>query len=197
MSESALLIFTKNPVYGNVKTRLAATVGNDKALKIYQQLIQITHSATQKIVCDKIVFYNKAIEANDIWKTSYKKQLQQGNDLGEKMMNAFNNVFKNGFDKVVIIGTDCPELNEQIINNAFENLNEHDVVIGPAADGGYYLLGLKKLHRELFINIEWSTSTVLSATLQCCKQNNLSYFLLDELHDIDKAKDLIYLKHLL
>lgn len=197
MSKNALLIFTKNPVYGKVKTRLAATVGNDKALEVYKELIQYTYSATQEIDTHKIVFYDEAIEENDIWKDGYKKQVQQGDDLGEKMMNAFIYAFNNNCNNVVIIGTDCAELTASIINKAFEQLYNYDVVIGPAADGGYYLLGMKNTHNDLFENIQWSSPTVLLETIQRCKENSLHYFLLKELHDVDKEQDLIYMKHIL
>lgn len=195
MKKQALIVFVKNPVYGQVKTRLAATIGNKKALQIYQQLIQHTQSITQQLAVEKIVFYSDKIDANDLWQNEYQKQIQTGNDLGERMMNAFNYVFQNNYLKAVIIGTDCAELTSEIIANAFNKLNENDVVIGPAADGGYYLIGMKELHQQLFTNIEWSTNKVLQITIERCQQNHLSYFLLEELHDIDEEKDLEYMKN--
>jgi len=192
--KQALIIFQKNPVYAKVKTRLAATIGNDKALAIYRQLIQHTHFITQQLKADKIIFYSDVIDEDDNWNSEYLKQLQKGNDLGERMMNAFNYVFQNHFSNAIIIGTDCAELNEQIIAHAFEKLNEYDVIIGPAADGGYYLLAMKTMYHQLFTNIEWSTNEVLQSTIERCKQNHLSYFLLEELHDVDEEKDLQYLK---
>ena len=194
--KKALIIFIKNPVYGQVKTRLAATAGNVKALEIYKQLVQHTYSITHHLSVEKIIFYSNEIIEDDVWKDVFKKQLQCGNDLGERMMQAFNYTFKNNYSNVVIIGTDCPELNEQMIENAFEKLNEHDVVLGPAADGGYYLLGMKNLHKHLFIDVEWSTNKVLQTTMERCMQHSLNYFLLDELHDVDEEKDLQYMKHL-
>jgi rSAM/selenodomain-associated transferase 1 len=194
MTNDALIIFTKNLIYGNVKTRLAAVVGNKKAFNVYKKLIKHTHEITKQFACDIIVFYSDEIKADDIWQNANEKQLQKGNDLGEKMMNAFNTVFEKGYANIVIIGTDCPELNEEIINTAFVNLHKYAVVIGAAADGGYYLLGMKKMHRELFTNIEWSTNNVLQTTIKRCRQNHLLYFLLKELHDVDEEKDLQYMK---
>ena len=191
----ALIIFTKNLVYGKVKTRLAATVGNDKALEIYKQLIKHTHSISHKAKANKFVFYSDSIEEEDVWK-NYQKQLQKGNDLGEKMANAFMYAFKNNYREAIIIGTDCPELDEQIIADAFEQLKKYDVIIGPAADGGYYLLGIKKLYRQLFEDIEWSTKTVFSATINQCNKNQLTHFVLPVLHDVDEEKDLQYMKRI-
>src|SRR4051812_38990660 len=129
MKKQALIIFTKNAVYGKVKTRLAATIGNDKALEIDLQLIQHTYLIMRQLKTDRIVFYSDKIEADDIWNDGYKKEVQHGNDLGERMMNAFENVFQNDYSAAIIIGTDCPELDEKIVMNAFEILNDYDVVI--------------------------------------------------------------------
>jgi glycosyltransferase A (GT-A) superfamily protein (DUF2064 family) len=90
----------------------------------------------------------------------------------------------------VIIGTDCPDLNASVIMNAYVYLEDHDIVIGPASDGGYYLLGMKKLHPRLFEKIDWSTGKVLAQTLKICESSNLSTFLLPELSDIDDENDL-------
>ena len=113
------------------------------------------------------------------------------------MCNAFKYVFNEGNDKVVIIGTDCPGLNKHILETAFIELNEADVVIGPAKDGGYYLLGLKKCYSALFSGIAWITSDFMETTIKKCNQLNLNYKLLEILPDIDVEEDLIYIKDLL
>ncbi len=192
-TKAALIIFQKNVVYGKVKTRLAATVGNDEAMWVYQQLLRHTYAATKGLAADKIVFYSDYKERAD-WDDAYQKKIQQGNDLGERMKQAFEDIFQNGYQKVIIIGTDCPELTERIIIDAFERLERYTIVIGPAADGGYYLLGMKALYPQLFENIHWSTDKVLSETLQHCRNNHLSYCLLSRLHDVDEEKDLVYMK---
>jgi rSAM/selenodomain-associated transferase 1 len=191
----AVLIFAKNLIYGEVKTRLAATVGNDVSFAVYKKLLQHTKEATENIMCDKIVFYSNHIEEQDIWHSNlFKKHLQSGRDLGEKMQNAFAYAFDNKCEEAIIIGTDCFDLTSSIINDAFSHLKKHDIVIGPAYDGGYYLLGMKTLHSNLFENIEWSTDTVFVTTVAKCKSLNLSYNSLPYLHDIDEEKDLIHLK---
>jgi uncharacterized protein len=191
--ENALLIFTKNLVYGNVKTRLAATIGKDKAFETYKKLLAHTVAVTQSLCCTKFVYYADAVEQNDAWNDTCKKRKQQGNDLGERMMHAFLEVFNQGSSTAVIIGTDCPELGETIIQSAFEQLTGNDVVIGPAADGGYYLLGMKSLHPQLFEKIAWSTSAVLETTMNRCRLLRLSYALLPLLHDVDEEEDLRFL----
>lgn len=196
MKKNALIIFVKNLIPGHVKTRLATTLGNDAAMNIYQQLLKVVHDNIQGADVDKVVFYSDFIE-NDIWQNSiFQKEVQKGKNLGERMNNAFESLFLAGYEKVVIIGTDCPALDESIIHTAFAKMSDSDVVIGPATDGGYYLLGMKKLHPFLFQNVEWSTSSVLTQTIDLCKINELTYFLLNELSDIDEEKDLIHFKKL-
>ena len=196
MSENALIIFVKNLVIGQVKTRLAKTLGNDAAMKIYKQLLVIIHQNIQEVNADKIVFYSTFIK-NDIWENNlFEKKIQNGNDLGERMKNAFKKSFSEGYKKILIIGTDCPDVDENILEIAYEKLDQFEVVIGPALDGGYYLLGMKKECSFLFQNVEWSTDQVLNQTINLCKNNNLTYFLLPELQDIDEEKDLIYFKNL-
>ncbi|MBA2746183.1 MAG: TIGR04282 family arsenosugar biosynthesis glycosyltransferase [Flavisolibacter sp.] len=191
MTKQALLIFSKNPEAGKVKTRLAASIGDEAALSVYRQLLLHTVSITSYLPVDKFVFYSNKMETEDVWENNhYFKQMQVGRDLGEKMEKAFASVFQQGYDKTAIIGTDCIELNASIIMNAFVYLDRHDVVIGPAKDGGYYLLAMKKLHPDLFKEISWSTNKVLEQTLAVCNCHNLSAYLLPELSDIDNEEDL-------
>lgn len=189
--KQTVLIFAKNLIHGEVKTRLAATAGNDVAFSVYEQLIKHTVGITSSLPVDKTVFYSKSIEPEDVWDSKiYRKKVQSGNDLGERMRNAFAGVFVEGYEKAAIIGTDCMELNSAIIIDAFACLDKHEVVIGPAKDGGYYLLAMKKLYVELFENINWSTHEVFSQTLEICKRLDLSTHLLPELSDIDDEDDL-------
>ncbi|MDP6908119.1 MAG: TIGR04282 family arsenosugar biosynthesis glycosyltransferase [Flavobacteriales bacterium] len=185
-----LIIFIKNPVEGNVKTRIAASLGNVKALEIYKQLLDITRDTVINVKCGKYLFYSDKIE-NDSWISSiFHKHLQKGDTLGERMKNAFELLFSKQANKVVIIGSDCPELTSEIINTAFNVLDEKDVVIGPAKDGGYYLLGMKKPLSILFENKEWSTDSVFEDTIVDLMENRLTYTLLPTLSDVDNIYDL-------
>jgi rSAM/selenodomain-associated transferase 1 len=104
------------------------------------------------------------------------------------MADAFARVI-NHHRKAVIIGSDCPGLTTLIINDAFAVLETNDIVLGPANDGGYYLLGCKKVYPALFEGIAWSTPYVLGQTIEKIENENLSYRLLDHLTDIDTLQD--------
>lgn len=184
----ALIIFIKNPVKGKVKTRLAKTEGEDFALKTYLALQQKTKEVALKTNTQAFLFYSNAINTNDEWDNlRFKKLLQQGNTLGDKMKSAFEEVLRIS-EKAIIIGSDCYDISEEIIETAFSKLEQYDVVFGPANDGGYYLLGMSKLHKELFEEIEWSTETVLKKSIKNLKGK--TYFLLQKFVDIDTIDDL-------
>lgn len=188
--KQALIIFVRKPEFGKVKTRLAATAGNEKALSIYKELLQHTFEITSAIDADKFVFYFDKIEKTDLWNAkNFFKRVQPNDDLGGKMKAAFNELFKEGYEKLIIIGSDCFELTTEIIEDAFESLNQNDLVIGPANDGGYYLLGMKKMHGFIFENKQWSTETVYNETMLQLKKNNFSFFVLPTLTDVDTEED--------
>lgn len=190
MSRSSLIIFVRNPELGKVKTRLAKTVGDDKALEIYRLLLQHTQNITVELPVSKYIYYTPNICQNDLWNGPYQKLLQVNGDLGYKIKSALTQQFHN-FDKVCIIGSDCIELSQEIIEDAYKKLDENDVVIGPANDGGYYLIGMNKIHESLFDDMKWSTDQVLSDTVVRIKEQGLSYSLLPTLTDIDTEEDWI------
>ncbi|MBC7887583.1 MAG: TIGR04282 family arsenosugar biosynthesis glycosyltransferase [Ferruginibacter sp.] len=189
--KTGLIIFIRNPVAGKVKTRIAKTMGDEKALLIYNQLLAHTRRVTLDLHCDKFLYYSDRADQNDIWENDrFHKKVQHPGDLGLRMSNAFNELFKEGYNKLLIIGSDCIELNELIINNAFETLNNCQVVIGPSSDGGYYLLGMTTYFPGLFLNKEWGMASVLKDTLQDLANLNISVEELVMLNDIDEEKDL-------
>lgn len=186
----ALIIFARRPVEGKVKTRLAKTIGSSEALSVYRQLLNYTHSVLLTVDADRFVYYSDEIDEKDHWlNRHYFKRLQAEGDLGDKMKQAFDELFQMGYQKVIILGTDCPELESQHIQNAINELEEKDVVIGPAKDGGYYLLGKKKMIADLFSNKLWSTDQVFNQTLSDLERLNISYSLLSTLTDIDEEAD--------
>ncbi|MDX5443614.1 MAG: TIGR04282 family arsenosugar biosynthesis glycosyltransferase [Hymenobacteraceae bacterium] len=191
-TENQLLIFVRNPELGKVKTRLAKTTGDQKALAVYKLLLEHTQKITQPVSAVKKVWYSDYINRQDIWpNTKFQKQLQPEGDLGCKMEAAFKQAFAGGFSKVMIIGSDCFELTTELLEQAFLALDSHDVVAGPAADGGYYLLGMKQLHLSFFRNKTWSTDLVLQQTLYDAAEQNLNVKLLPVLNDIDTEADLM------
>lgn len=193
INKNALIIFTRNPELGKCKTRLAKTIGNENALEIYKYLLQHTANVAVKTNADKFVFYSEEITENDIWtKDNFNKKLQNGNDLGERMQNAFSELLNLGYKNVIIIGSDLYDLNETIVNEAFKYLNQHEFVIGPAEDGGYYLLGMKALETAIFQNKDWGSETVFEQTITNLKGKNVK--LIPVLNDIDTFEDILNIK---
>lgn len=192
MNQQLLLIFTKNPELGRVKTRLAKTIGDQKALEVYQYLLDHTRAITTQLKqVDKAVFYSKFVDENDLWgATQYQKQVQTGEGLGERMSNAFSWGFGQSYQSIVIIGSDCIEITQAIIEEAFIALQTQDFVIGPAKDGGYYLLGMKASYPEVFENKTWSTNSVFQSTLQDLQVRSSQIHRLPELSDVDTVDDL-------
>jgi rSAM/selenodomain-associated transferase 1 len=189
--KSLLIIFYRNPKLGKVKTRLAASVGNQRALDIYRKLAMHTRSVTENLPLDKIVFYSDSIDLMDMWpNATFLKAFQEGNDLGERMKNAFVAGFETGYTSICIIGTDCFQLTPAIITEAFDALKSTDAVLGPASDGGYYLLGMNKPYIKLFQNKNWSSESVLADTICDLESMNLSHATLQELADVDTEDDL-------
>lgn len=185
------MIFVKNPALGKVKTRLAQSIGDEKALQIYLYLLKFTHQITKNLTCDKAVFYSDFIEQHDLWENeTYQKYLQSGSHLGERMYQAFEVSFRKGYEKILIIGSDCLELNPEIIQTGFQSLDNQDVVIGPAKDGGYYLLGMKTPLRFIFENKTWSSPTVFEDTIRDLTHHHISYATLPVLSDVDHEEDL-------
>lgn len=193
--KNAIIIFTKNPEKGKVKTRLAQTIGNDKALYIYTILLHYTSSVTSQCNATRVVYFSDRLGDNQFFHDFlFKKNIQKGKDLGEKMYHAFEDLFKLNFERILIVGCDCYEITHEIINDAFTKLEIYDSVIGPAHDGGFYLLGIKQLKTELFLNKEWSTERVCEEAIQVFNHLNWTYFTLPILTDIDYEKDLGELK---
>jgi rSAM/selenodomain-associated transferase 1 len=188
-----LIIFVKNPELGKCKTRLAATIGDEKALMFYKNMLHRTKEVTEKVGVDKAVYYSSFIDENDLWpnEAPFYKELQNPNpDLGIKMQSAFEEAFKAGYESVCIIGSDCYDLDEKVIQQAFPKLESHDAILGPSNDGGYYLLGMNKLIPEVFKDKTWSTDSVAPDTIEDFKRLNLNFALLEELTDIDTEEDL-------
>jgi len=188
-TDKLLLIFVKNILLGKVKTRIAKTKGDIYAFDVYKKLVDYTQKITESAANFSIHVYFSDIVIPNKW-DKHDKFVQQGNDLGERMMNAFKTGFENDFNEIIVIGSDCPEITTELIDDAFDQLSKNDFVIGPAKDGGYYLLGMKNLQPSLFQNKNWSTDQVLSSTLDAIQNLNLSVSHLKTLSDIDTEEDL-------
>lgn len=188
MKKEVVLVFQKNAILGKVKTRLAYEMGEKRALEIYKYLVKLTYLALEDVPVPIWTYFSDFIPET-VNKLVEKTFLQQGQNLGERIANAFVRSFESGMDKVVLIGTDCPTIQNQELIQAFDALTTSDLVVGPATDGGYYLIGMKCRAAYLFEGIAWSTPRVLSQTLNLASQHGLTTTLLRELDDIDTQED--------
>ncbi|OJJ26055.1 hypothetical protein BI308_08505 [Roseofilum reptotaenium AO1-A] len=193
-----LLVFTRYPELGKAKTRLIPALGVQGATELHRQLaewaiaqarqLQDRHKGAIQLV---VYFTGSTVQAMQTWLGADLVYRSQGQgDLGEKLYRAIEQSFAEGMEHIVVIGTDCPSLTPELFTQAFHALDSHDLVLGPAADGGYYLIGLSRPISELFQNIHWGTSEVFSQTLKIAHALELSYVLLPVLSDIDRPADL-------
>ena len=189
MTKSLLIVFVKNIILGKVKTRLAKTIGDKGAFNIYSELFGITERESQKVSVDKNIYFSDVIIPSK-WENDLKF-VQEGENLGEKMKNAFQHGFDNGYENIILIGSDLPTISKEVIESGFDHLKGNDVVFGPALDGGYYLIGLSKMNTSIFEDKPWSQSTLLDVTLQQLSEQQSSASLLTTLNDIDTFEDLI------
>jgi rSAM/selenodomain-associated transferase 1 len=188
-AKRALIIFVRNPEKGKVKTRLAKTLGEDQALAIYKALLAKTRTVAEGVDALRLLFYSVRVRTNDDWPGStFEKHQQQGNDLGERMAHAFEVALQRA-EAAIIVGSDIAQINTSVIEQAFTTLSSHDYVIGPALDGGYYLLGMKRPSPELFRDMEWSTDQVAKITRERILENGGTVGFAPTLSDIDYAED--------
>lgn len=187
-----LLIFIKNEVKGKVKTRLAATLGDDEALRAYQALLDKTCQITNALTSvEKRVYYSDQIAEKDRWDLpGFEKAVQYPGDLGERMTDAFEKGFKDGYQQICIIGSDCWDLSTTHLADAFAALDQHDFVAGPANDGGYYLLGMTHYLPALFKDKTFSTDSVYAEAIAEIKTAQKSAHEMEVLTDIDNEDDL-------
>ena len=196
---SALLIFIKNPELGKVKTRLATTIGDDKALEVFKKLLVNIHDKSLNVQADKLLFYSSFIDENDIWENDifHKKLQNQSPNLGQRMLSAFEKAKENGYSKALIVGSDIFEVSTEILNQGFGYLENAETVLGPSHDGGYYAIGFnfKKIHspkflQDVFLNKTWSHQNVAQEALEIIKSYSYTCNFLPILSDIDTEEDL-------
>lgn len=185
-----IIIFQKNRLPGKVKTRLAKTIGDEKALEIYDFMVKTIHACIEPLGIDTSVYFSHFDEKNKLWNYATTSIQTQDPDLGIRMYEAIDFELKKGYEKIVLIGTDFLDFNASLIEKAFELLNQNDYVFGPTFDGGYYLVGCKKVHSEVFLDKIWSTETVLQEALDELKKLQLSVGFTEQINDIDTEEDL-------
>ncbi|MBI4825030.1 MAG: TIGR04282 family arsenosugar biosynthesis glycosyltransferase [Nitrospirae bacterium] len=199
-AKNAFIIFVRTPEAGKVKTRLMKDLGSGKTLRAYKSFV----ADTMKI-CDGLKEVDKFLGCFPTTQDTFLKNLsrkhkfkgefvQRGKDLGEKFINAFSDKFKEGYDKVVVIGSDSPTIPVDFIRQAFDELDRKDFVLGPCTDGGYYLVGMKKLFSNVFKGIPWDSSDVLNKTLDKLYAGRVKFSLLPFWYDVDNIDDLNFYK---
>jgi hypothetical protein len=190
-------VFCKFTEPGNVKTRLAETIGDERAVAAYKTMVDETLVAVSQTLtpATTLVFYHPPadeIRVHD-WLGDHRLYVPQARgDLGEKMQSAMEHAFGNGFGRAIVIGTDCPGLKASHLDAALHAMEEKDVVLGPTEDGGYYLIGTKAVYPSLFAGIEWSTPRVFSETMDRVRALRLSVYQLETLRDVDTEEDLTF-----
>lgn len=188
-NRNALIIIAKYPEKGAVKTRIRG-LSDEQRVELYTRLLEDTMVKLSMIpgVDTYIAFAPFNTE-------EYFSRFNVGliplsdGDLGQRMYQAFHDTFHRGYEKVSLAGADIPDLSDSVIIDSFKHLSDHDLVFGPAGDGGYYLVGMRKLIREVFQDVPWSSDRTLEISIKNAEQSGYSVGLITMLSDIDTYED--------
>jgi uncharacterized protein len=193
--------FAKYPEPGKVKTRLAKEIGAERAAGFYRRIAEhvLKRTAPPDSGYLRIVFYTPDAMRKrfEDWLPDEMLRVQRGSDVGERMAKALEEMFQMGAEKAVVVGADIPGLHRGIIDRAFGYLDSTDIVIGPAMDGGYYLIGMKCLHPDIFRDITWGTGEVFRKTALSIEKMGLRYRTVDTLFDVDGFEDYLRAEEIL
>lgn len=191
MPRIPLILFLRAPVLGTVKSRLAAGIGPEAALAAYTTLLDtLVHSLRSESEVELRVTPDDGAARVAPWlQPGWQVQPQGDGDLGDRLHRATSAHLTHGSAGVLVIGSDCPDVTPADLQEAREQLVTHDVVLGPALDGGYWLIGLRRPAPTLFAAMPWGTGSVLGETLRRLGEAGLTHHLLRPLADIDTASD--------
>src|SRR5262245_29890115 len=191
MGEDRLIVFVKAPRPGAVKTRLAEAIGMKAADAAYRHLVETLLNRLQGMDGIELCFTpdDSASEVQHWLKEAWTCKPQGDGDLGQRLQSAFERAFQSGAKRVAIIGSDCPAVGIEDIREAWRALQAHDVVLGPAIDGGYWLIGLRRSQPDLFRGIPWSTQDVFAETMRRVQHAGLRVQWLRELADVDTDRE--------
>lgn len=195
-----VLLFVRAPELGRVKTRLEKKLDAETVLALYRCFVEDIINTLTTDGHDIIVFFsppNRGLAVQSWLGETIPVQSQTGKTLGDRMRNAFSDIFATGVDQAVLMGTDLPDMDNRIMNESFEFLKKEDLVIGPALDGGYYLIGLRKnaFNNDLFSDIDWGTASVFRQTMGKINAAGLNCHVLPSWQDIDTHDDLMAFYH--
>jgi uncharacterized protein len=210
MKDKGIILFLKYPEAGKVKTRIGAELGNDFTVILYRKFVSDILKKLLSLGTDILVYFTPEEKQKEIidW-LGYSLPVfpQSGNNVGERMSNAFREQFKAGYRRLILIGSDIPHIPSEYLLKALDSLESHSPeldspekerpVIGPASDGGYYLIGFdyKNFLPSVFEGINWSTDSVFNETLKVFEKYGLTPSVLPVLSDIDTADDLRKILH--
>ena len=196
-SARAVILFARDPVEGQVKTRLSSLLDPPTILNLYRHFLRDSIEKICSITdADHFIgiashpetgYFDEASQSHGV-----RLFVQKGGNLGERMRQAFADRFEEGYERVVIIGSDSPTLPPAYITQALQSNKE--VVIGPSTDGGYYLIGMQGKVTDIFERVSWGTDSVLSETLNALKEQGAQAELLPVWYDVDLPEDLRFLK---
>ena len=192
---TALIVFAKAPIPGEVKTRLCPPLDPDEAASLHGTLVLDTVERAKGLAGASLYVAGAPDLAHPFFKVlegRYGAKLlpQRGPDLGARMKWAMQDAFEQGAEDVLLTGTDLPTLPRARLMESLTLIKKHDVVLGPTADGGYYLIGLRKMVPALFEGIAWSTAEVFADTKKKIEDAGLSLGLLPQCRDLDTLEDL-------
>ena len=185
-------IFAKYWQPGNVKTRLAATVGPDLAAEFHRVSLQTLVTRLDSVADRHVLAFwppEHRPQFQAIVSPSWALRAQVPGDLGKKMAAYFQAALADDATKAVLIGSDSPTISEDVIGQAFAALDDHDVVLGPCQDGGYYLVGCRHPLAPIWDGIAWSTADVWSQTIAALKRANREWHELPTGFDVDEVDD--------
>jgi len=193
MNKNALIIFAKTPIPNFSKTRLINPFTLKQAAEFYsaslKDIFNTMHNTSDFNLWIAIAPENFDKNLFPLNIDSINYFFQTGDDLGIRMLNAFDELFEQGYKKTAIIGSDFPHISIEVIKQTFNKLDRYDCVLGPAVDGGYYLIGLKKCYESIFKDIDWSTEKVFQQTTDKAQQNNISVKNLKVGYDVDTVNE--------
>jgi uncharacterized protein len=196
-----VILFTRYPEPGKTKTRLIPALGQAGACALHRRMTEETANKLRELsllrpLSNEIRYSGGTQDLMQAWLGSGWHFATQGpGHLGLRMERAFQEAFQAGCLRVVLIGSDCPGLTPELLKKALDNLARHNLVLGPARDGGYYLIGMRRLLRPLFVDIPWGTEKVYLKTLEAARNLELNVLSLETLDDIDRPEDLTFWKH--
>ncbi|MBW3598357.1 MAG: TIGR04282 family arsenosugar biosynthesis glycosyltransferase [Planctomycetes bacterium] len=195
---NVLGVFAKHWTPGAVKTRLAASIGNDAAARLYRAFVDCTLERFAATGDERVLAYWPPEQADAFQpyeRLGWRTTPQSSGDLGERMRRFFEDALHNGAERAVLIGSDSPTLPVALVREAFEQLKSHEVVVGPSPDGGYYLVGIGGRIPPIFDDVTWSTSHVWTQTTSRLNDAGAPYAVLPEWYDVDDERDLQRLAH--